>query len=164
MHTLQPRRMAVTTEALTRKIEMSKLTQCVAATILALMCAAPLAVMAQSHSNPLSQDDWPYYGHDAGGMRYSPLAQINRENVATLKVAWTFHVADISDGSGGKKRSGLETTPILVDGTLYLTTGFNRVFALDPETGKLRWVYDPMIELGGIPVFVASRFRGGNHG
>jgi quinoprotein glucose dehydrogenase len=141
--------MAVTTEALTRKIKMSKLIQCVVATILALMCAAPLAVMAQSHSNPLSQDDWPYYGHDAGGMRYSPLTQINRENVATLKVAWTFHVGDISDGSGGKKRSGLETTPILVDGTLYLTTGFNRVFALDPETGKQRWSYDPMIELAG---------------
>ena len=82
-------------------------------------------------------------------MRYSPLAQINRENVATLKVAWTFHVGDISDGSGGKKRSGLETTPILVDGTLYLTSGFNRVFALDPETGKQRWVYDPMIEIAG---------------
>ena len=82
-------------------------------------------------------------------MRYSPLAQINRANVATLKVAWTFHVGDISDGSGHKKRSGLETTPILVDGTLYLTTGFNRVFALDPETGKQRWVYDPMTEIAG---------------
>jgi quinoprotein glucose dehydrogenase len=79
-------------------------------------------------------------------MRYSPLAQINRENVANLKVAWTFHVGDISDGGGGRKRTGLETTPILVEGTLYLTTGFNRVFALDPESGKQRWVYDPMID------------------
>lgn len=94
-------------------------------------------------------DDWPYYGHDAGGMRYSPLAQINRTNVSSLKVAWTFHVGDISDGGGHQKRSGLETTPILVDGTLYLTTAFNRVFALDPETGKQRWVYDPMTEIGG---------------
>jgi len=93
--------------------------------------------------------DWPYYGHDAGGMRYSPLAQISRTNVAHLKVAWVFHTVDISDGSGGKKRSGLETTPILVDGTLYLTTGFNRVFAIDPETGKQLWVYDPKINLAG---------------
>ena len=82
-------------------------------------------------------------------MRYSPLSQINRKNVASLKVAWTFHVGDISDGSGVKKRSGLETTPILVDGTLYLTTGFNRVFAVDPETGKQRWMYDPMIDTAG---------------
>jgi quinoprotein glucose dehydrogenase len=121
-----------------------------AAGVLILVCAATSGVIAQS-SKPADGpgDDWRYYGHDAGGMRYSPLTQINRENVATLKVAWTFHVGDISNGSGGKKRSGLETTPILVDGTLYLTTAFNRVFAIDPETGKQRWVYDPMIELAG---------------
>ena len=120
----------------------------VVAGILALMCAASQRAVAQSSPSFINAaDDWPYYGHDAGGMRYSPLAQINRENVATLKVAWTFHVGDISDGSGHKKRSGLETTPILVDGTLYLTTGFNRVFALDPETGRQRWLYDPMTEI-----------------
>jgi quinoprotein glucose dehydrogenase len=115
-----------------------------------IACTAATVYPAQLTSD-LSRavDGWPYYGHDAGGMRYSPLSQINRSNVATLKVAWTFHVGDISDGSGHKKRSGLETTPILVDGTLYLTTAFNRVFALDPETGKQRWVYDPMIEIAG---------------
>ncbi len=91
-------------------------------------------------------DGWPAYGHDAGGTRYSPLAQINRDNVAQLKVAWTFHVEDLSDGTDGRKRSGLETTPILVDNTLYLTSGYNRVFALDPETGKQKWVYDPMMD------------------
>jgi quinoprotein glucose dehydrogenase len=91
-------------------------------------------------------DDWPYYGHDAGGMRYSPLTQINRENVAQLKVAWTFHTGDVSDGSGGRQRSGFETTPILVDGTLYFSTPFNRVIALDPETGTQRWAYDPKID------------------
>ncbi len=78
-----------------------------------------------------------------------PLTQINRENVANLKVAWVFHTGDISDGTDGKKRSGMETTPILVDGILYLTTGFNRVFAVNPETGKQLWAYDPMIELAG---------------
>ena len=93
--------------------------------------------------------DWPTYGNDPGGTRYSPLAQINRENVAKLKVAWIFHTGDISDGRNGRKRSGFETTPILVDGTLYLTTPFNRVIALDPETGKQRWAYDPKIDLDG---------------
>ena len=106
-----------------------------------------LFVIRAASTSPGNQaDDWPVYGHDAGGMRYSPLTQINRENVAQLKVAWTFHTGDISDGSGGRKRSGFETTPILVDGTLYLTTGFNRVIALDPETGKQRWAYDPLLE------------------
>jgi quinoprotein glucose dehydrogenase len=129
---------------------MSKTAKCAIAFILALVAAsAPIAMAQSSHPATASGDDWPYYGHDAGGTRYSPLAQINRDNVSTLKVTWTFHAGDISDGKGGKKRSGLETTPILVDGTLYLTSGFNRVFALDPETGKQRWVYDPMIDIAG---------------
>ena len=92
-------------------------------------------------------DDWAYYGHDAGGMRYSPLTQIDRGNVAQLKVAWTFHTGDVSDGHGKMKRSGFETTPLLIDNTLYLTTPFNRVIALDPETGAQRWAYDPKTEL-----------------
>jgi len=94
-------------------------------------------------------DQWAYYGHDAGGMRFSPLTQINRENVASLKVAWTFHTGDLSEGGGRRKRSGFETTPLFVDGTLYLTTAFNRIIALDPETGTQRWAYDPKIDLDG---------------
>jgi len=91
--------------------------------------------------------NWPYYGGDPGGMRYSGLTQINRANVSKLKIAWTFHTGDVSDGQHGKPRSGFETTPILVDGTLFLTTGFNRVIALDPETGTVRWAHDPKIDL-----------------
>jgi quinoprotein glucose dehydrogenase len=115
-----------------------------------VLCAGWQIASAQS-PNPAgaTKNDWPYYGHDAGGTRYSPLTQINRENVKNLKVAWVFHTGDISDGSGRPKRSGLETTPILVDGILYLTTPFNRVFAVNPETGKQLWVFDPMIELAG---------------
>jgi quinoprotein glucose dehydrogenase len=129
---------------------MTRLVQFVAAGILVWVCAATLGLISVSPKSASGAgNDWPYYGHDAGGMRYSPLTQINRENVASLKVAWTFHAGDISDGSGGKTRSGMETTPLLVDGTLYFTSGFNRVFALDPETGKRRWVYDPMIALAG---------------
>src|ERR1700680_80713 len=101
----------------------------------------------------LAQDetgaDWPYYGHDAGGTRFSPLTQINRQNVGKLKVSWIFHTGDISESGHGRKRSGFESTPILVDETLYFTTPFNRVIALDPETGKQRWAYDPKIDLDG---------------
>src|ERR1700760_2722783 len=93
-----------------------------------------------------SESDWPNYGNDPGGMRHSTLSQINRENVAKLKVAWTYHTGDISDGQDGRRRSGFETTPILIDGKLYLTTPFNRVIALDPATGREVWSYDPRID------------------
>lgn len=111
--------------------------------LLLLLVALPTAALAQQSSNT----DWPSYGNDPGGMRYSSLTQINRENVAKLKVAWIFHTGDISDGSHDRRRSGFETTPLLVDGTLYLTTGFNRVIALDPATGKQLWAYDPKVDL-----------------
>jgi quinoprotein glucose dehydrogenase len=130
-----------------KNISFPKLAQFILAGI---VCAAVPNLPAQSSRDIKGLvDDWSYYGHDSAGTRYSPLSQINRQNVTTLKVAWTFHVGDISDGTGHQKRSGLETTPILVDGTLYLTTAFNRVFALDPETGAQRWVYDPMTEIAG---------------
>ncbi len=79
-------------------------------------------------------DDWPSYGHDPGGMRFSPLTQINKGNVGTLKAAWTFHTGDISDGTHDARRSGFETTPILVAGTL---DPFIRAF--DVENGKEFW-------------------------
>jgi quinoprotein glucose dehydrogenase len=93
-----------------------------------------------------AETDWPAYGNDPGGMRYSTLRQIDAANVAKLRVAWTFHTRDVSDGRQGRRRSGLETTPILVDSTLYLTTAFNRVIALDPATGEQRWAFDPQID------------------
>ncbi len=97
--------------------------------------------------------DWPAYGQDQGGSRYSPLTQINKDNVNHLRVAWTYRTGDVSDGtdaSRGTKAAGpsaFEATPILVDGTLYLCTPFNRVIALDPETGTERWTYNPHIDL-----------------
>ena len=113
--------------------------------MLVLVGMAFAGVTARSQTSSLTE--WPNYGNDPGGMRYSPLSQINRENVSKLRVAWIFHTGDVSDGSNDRKRSGFEATPILVDGTLYFTTPFNRVFALDPETGKQKWSYDPKIDL-----------------
>jgi quinoprotein glucose dehydrogenase len=100
----------------------------------------------RAHSQVQSESDWPAYGNDPGGMRHSALAQINRENVAKLKVAWIYHTGDISTGRDGRRRSGFETTPILIGGKLYLTTPFNRVIALDPTTGRELWSYDPRID------------------
>jgi glucose dehydrogenase len=90
------------------------MTRIVAAVLIAL-AAASLAPRADQ------PDEWPYYGHDAGGARHSPLADINRSNVAQLKVAWVFHTGDVRD-EGGNRRTGFESTPIVVDGTLFVTT------------------------------------------
>src|SRR3954469_4601363 len=84
-------------------------------------------------------DEWPTYGRDPGGSRYSPLTQITPENVGQLRTAWTFHTGDISDGANGANPSGFETTPLLIDGRLCLTTPFNRIIALDPATGRQLW-------------------------
>jgi quinoprotein glucose dehydrogenase len=113
------------------------------------LAAACVALAAQTPSTTAAADGWPFYGHDAGGMRYSPLTQMTRDNVPHLKVAWVFHTGDISEGKSGAKRSGFETTPLVVDGALYLTTPFNRVIALDPETGAERWAFDPIVDLQG---------------
>ena len=102
---------------------------------------------ARSAPPPATQGlDWPFYGHDAGGGRFSPIADINRNNVSQLQVAWVAHSGDASAGKDGRGRTGFETTPIVVDGTLYFTTGINRVIALDPGTGAQRWSYDPPID------------------
>jgi quinoprotein glucose dehydrogenase len=106
------------------------------------------AVAALTGGAAARADEWGAYGRDPGGTRFSPLTQISTANVANLKPAWTFHTGDISDGQvkGGGPRSGFETTPLMLDGRLYLTTPFNRVIALDPATGQQLWAYDPKLD------------------
>src|SRR5438270_10682804 len=89
--------------------------------------------------------DWPSYGHDPGGQRFSPLKTVNRSNVHSLKVAWTFRTGDAYAPKDGSKPTQFEDTPLYVDGTLYLATPLGRVIALDPVTGKERWAYDAHI-------------------
>lgn len=111
---------------------------------LAFAFFAVLPAVAQSRK---SETDSPHYGDQAGGMRFSPLAAINRSNVSDLKIAWIFHTGDISRGENHQQKSSFESTPIMVDGTLYVSTPFSRVIALDPATGKEKWSYDPRLNL-----------------
>jgi quinoprotein glucose dehydrogenase len=99
-----------------------------------------------------SSTDWPAYGRDAGGTRFAPLEQISRANVAGLRLVWVYRTGDMLAGRGR-----FETTPIVVDGTLYLSTSLSRVVALDPATGAERWAYDPHIDLHGDYGDFASR-------
>ena len=90
--------------------------------------------------------EWRHYGGDLGGRKYSLLKQITRENVNQLRPAWIYRTGDISDGSQYPVRSAFECTPLVIDGILYLTTPFCRVIALDSETGRLLWTYDPKLD------------------
>jgi quinoprotein glucose dehydrogenase len=83
---------------------------------------------------------WPVYGGGPDQIRYSRLDQINRSNVGQLAVAWTY-----DSGETG----GLQSNPIVVDGTLYTTTPGHRVVALDAAAGTERWAFDSGIELTG---------------
>lgn len=90
--------------------------------------------------------DWPTYGHDPGGQRFSPLSAINRFNVKSLKIAWTYRTGDAYAPKDGSKPTQFEDTPLYVDGTLFIATPLGRVIALDPVTGNPRWSYDPHVD------------------
>src|SRR5690349_10009636 len=92
--------------------------------------------------------EWPFYGGDAAGSKYSSLQQINRQNVKQLKVVWTYHTGEISDGSTLPVRTAFECTPLVVEGILYLTTPFGRAVALEAESGKELWSFDPKLDRG----------------
>jgi quinoprotein glucose dehydrogenase len=104
---------------------------------LALVLLAPTAFAGDS--------DWSAYGGDTGGTRYSHLKQVTRENVGKLKSVWTYHTGALKPETGLNEKAAFEATPILVEGTLYLSTPFNRVIALDPGTGAEKWTYDPKV-------------------
>ncbi len=93
---------------------------------------------------------WTHTEGAAGGGRYSPLDDIHRGNVASLEVAWTYRHGDFHEGRFPLRvntGTAMETTPLVVDGRLIFTTPYNRVIALDPETGGELWTFDPEIDL-----------------
>ncbi|MGD0108880.1 MAG: PQQ-binding-like beta-propeller repeat protein, partial [Rhodopila sp.] len=90
--------------------------------------------------------DWPVYGGDAGGMRYSAATLITRDTVSRLAPAWTFHTGD--RWPSGRQGASFEDTPILADGRLLVCTPTDRVIALDPLTGRPIWTYDPELAAG----------------
>ena len=130
-----------------------------------LLVATALAALAGG--NVLAQQapngqDWPNFGYDAGGTRFSPLTQITPENVATLRPAWTFHLrpeaaaesrAETAGEAARREAEGQaaprqqtrfaasETTPLMVDGKLFLSSPYGEVVALSPETGAPLWRY-----------------------
>ncbi len=111
-----------------------------AATIITVAALWPIEV---DDSGPTA--DWPHYGNDLGGMRYSPVAQITPDNVKYLEEAWVYHTGDVWSGGAGAT-TAFELTPIVVDDTMFVCTPYNRVLALDPETGAEIWSFDPQLD------------------
>src|SRR5262245_42840138 len=106
--------------------------------LLILFCLALLATSATAQDWPrlINSDkepqNWLSYGGNYSAHRYSALDQINRGNVKTLAPVWSFDTGD---------PSGLNATPIVMDGVLYLMGPKNRVFALKADTGEVLWKY-----------------------
>ncbi|MDQ6829466.1 MAG: pyrroloquinoline quinone-dependent dehydrogenase [Gemmatimonadota bacterium] len=109
--------------------------------------AASLLLGAMSLGTaPAQTAEWPAYGHDPQGTRFSPAKQITRENVGKLALAWTFRTGEMAPEFATRRVKQLEATPIVVDGVMYVSSPLGRVFALDPSTGKQKWVFDPHID------------------
>jgi len=104
----------------------------------AILLIAVNACFSQSAPSPIAGRDWKTTGGDPGNSRYSALDQINRGNVGSLRVAWTYHTGDAPAGN-----SQIQATPIVIDGVLYMTTPALAVVALRAESGKLIWRFDP---------------------
>jgi quinoprotein glucose dehydrogenase len=90
----------------------------------------------------LAEGDWRSYGRDPGGTRFSPLTEIDRGNVGRLHRAWTYHTGDL-DPRPSVQPAAFECTPLAVDGVLYVSTPSGRVIALDGDTGREVWTFQP---------------------
>jgi quinoprotein glucose dehydrogenase len=112
----------------------------------ALAAALLLACAAAAPAQSPTASDWGYYGGDAFGRRFSSLDQISRANVAQLQLAWSYRTGERGAGFTRARRLTFEATPVLAFGKLYLETPTNIVHALDPESGELRWRFDPQID------------------
>ena len=106
-----------------------------------------LGLVSHASAQAKPEAGWPNYGNDGGGTRYSPAAQINRTNVTQLKVAWTHRTGALPHDEELDKKAAFEATPIMVDGKLFLSTPYDHVIALNPETGAKLWEFDPKLEL-----------------
>jgi quinoprotein glucose dehydrogenase len=110
----------------------------------------------------VKEREWHFYGGDRGSKKYSPVDQINRDNVKTLKVAWTWDSPDLKILEQNSKlfTFGYEATPLMVGGVLYISTSLSQVAAIDAQTGKTIWVHDPKSYETGHPTNLGFLHRG----
>src|SRR5580704_2870028 len=105
--------------------------------------------------------DWNYNGADVYNSRFQSIDQINPSNVSQLKTAWTFHTGYLSDPN-----MSMEMTPLVINGVMYIATGDDDVFALNPTTGVQIWHYHPadMANPSTLPICCNNDNRGVAYG
>jgi len=108
------------------------------------------AIGAGTHGQNKLQE-WPFYGGDQAGTKFSPLADINASTVARLAVAWEWTNGEKALDEYGTRPGNFQTTPLMIDNLLYLSTPYNRVVALNAETGAELWTFDPKAYADGQP-------------
>jgi quinoprotein glucose dehydrogenase len=89
-----------------------------------------------------AKKEWRVYLGDQGSSHYSALRQINKENVAQLQVAWTYHTGDLPAGESGE----IQCNPIVVNGVLYGSSPRTKIFALHAGSGEEIWKFDPFAD------------------
>jgi quinoprotein glucose dehydrogenase len=109
-----------------------------------------LGLVSGYKPDPLRQD-WPMYGGNAAGNRYSPLTQVNTQTVKHLQLAWTYDTGENNDST--KRGMDIQCQPIVVDGVLYGTTPRHKLFAVNAATGRQIWTFDPFASPGKQPRF-----------
>jgi quinoprotein glucose dehydrogenase len=118
-------------------------------------------ILSLVFANSASQSgaEWRNYGGDPGGMRFSTLKQIHRDNVAQLKPVWSYHTGELDLGLAkeSSRPPAFECTPLAIGGVLYLSTPSSRVIALDAETGQEIWKFDPQSQRSGNRKFLQHR-------
>jgi glucose dehydrogenase len=109
------------------------------------LCLAALSVSSfavASHAaaqSSVADGDWPMFSRDLAGTRFSPLTQIDTQNVSELELAWSADVSRSFDDEAGGPSGNPAATPIVVDGIMYLPVAGHEVVALDAATGEQRW-------------------------
>ncbi len=101
------------------------------------------AAGAAAQTPAAENTEWTAYGAAPGGGRYSALDQINRETVSSLKSVWTHSTGHAARAAALGVGASYQVTPLFVNERLYICTPFNRIIALDPETGEEIWAFDP---------------------
>jgi quinoprotein glucose dehydrogenase len=127
-----------------------------AQTLATLLIAGALSSLT-AHAQQATGSGWPTYGGDAGGTRYSASTQITHDNLSHLHPVWTFHTHALDTPRAGLADASFETTPVLLGRTLYLTSPFDEVFALDAATGQQTWHFDPQVHTAQDGTIVTSR-------
>jgi quinate dehydrogenase (quinone) len=108
----------------------------------AVALASALTLGPALAGDPPRTGDWRTYGGDPGGTRFSTLPDIDRGNVARLQRAWTYHTGDLETRPMAQA-TAFESTPVAIGGVLYVSTPSGRVIALDGDTGREVWRFDP---------------------